>query len=427
MLHGLPILFQGTCNTALSKSILDLHLWAGKVFKGRDISMAREHFIKLTFGNKIEEYIVCDGTGSPSAPEATSQTDSPKASVVHAARMVLPNMTSGSDIFESPRYINIPSVIEPVNETDERNILEHLIENLNSLFNCDLAPMCNVARDNVPIEDDPGIVLAGKRFVLCGASHMSRLANVFEDYGALLVDLSVPGWRASATNVEEMAGQLSSVLSEEFSGETFVVYQLFDNSVYMACSDGQRAAPCKGRDNKYHVAGRLELSTREEFRELFTTCLPLLRAGLMHTKILLTPLNRYLLKACCDDPTHVSNRTEPGYGTAMAEGLGRIGEWLRGLAFTRRIRNFAVVCPNGLLGREDRDFCLHDPVHLTDTGYSVLGKRLLESMISAELSRKAGNVPEQNTKHVKDRAEQRPAWVHGHDSSVRRLYAEERG
>jgi hypothetical protein len=182
--------------------------------------MARDHFIKLTFGNKIEEFIDCDGSGSPPVAEATNQTDSPKASVVHAARMVLPNMISGSDIFESPRYINIPSVIEPVNETDERNILEHLIEDLNILFHCDLAPMCNVAHDNVPIEDDPGIVLAGKRFVLCGASHMSRLANVFEDYGALVVDLSVPGWRASATNVEEMAGQLSSVLSKDFSGET---------------------------------------------------------------------------------------------------------------------------------------------------------------------------------------------------------------
>jgi hypothetical protein len=52
---------------------------------------------------------------------------------------------------------------------------------------------------------------------------MSRLVNVFEDYGALVVDLSVPGWCASATNVEEMASQLSSVLSEDFSWETFVV------------------------------------------------------------------------------------------------------------------------------------------------------------------------------------------------------------
>jgi hypothetical protein len=81
-----------------------------------------------------------------------------------------------------------------------------------------------------------------------------------------------------------MVAQLKNVLHEEYNGETVIIYQLFDNSCYMSCDEeGNRWLPIKGRDNAYHVPGRLVFAGRDDFRGLFTTVLPLLRTGLDNT------------------------------------------------------------------------------------------------------------------------------------------------
>jgi hypothetical protein len=160
---------------------------------------------------------------------------------------------------------------------------------------------------------------------------------------------------------------------------------------------------------------------RDEFRDLFTAVLPILRAGQQHTKILLTPLVRYLVHSCCRDTSHITNRCEPRYAATIAEAMCEVKSWLKGLAFTRRIKNFSVICPNEMLGQEDRHFWDTDPVHMVEAGYKELGKRLLEAMATTEVSRKtdASNVPRNSGT---DWAEMRASWVKGHDSHAHREY-----
>jgi hypothetical protein len=228
-------------------------------------------------------------------------------------------------------------------------------------------------------------------------------------------------------NVEEVKSNLSAVLSEDYEGETVIVYQLFDNSFYKSCNaEGVRTLPVKLLDNKYHVQGRLVMADRDEFRGLFTEVLPLLRAGLQHTKILLTPLVRYLLQPCCRDPTHLTNRCKPTYGTMIAEAMCEARAWLKGLAFTRRIKNFSVICPNEMLGHEDRHFWQEDPVHMVESGYKELGKRLLEAMLNAEVSRKMDSAGPSVASGT-DWAVLRAPWVKENDSQVHRNYKEIRG
>jgi hypothetical protein len=52
---------------------------------------------------------------------------------------------------------------------------------------------CTVDRDvdSSQDEEDP---LCGKRVIMIGASHGVRIANILEDMGATVVDLSIPGW-----------------------------------------------------------------------------------------------------------------------------------------------------------------------------------------------------------------------------------------
>jgi hypothetical protein len=150
-------------------------------------------------------------------------------------------------------------------------------------------------------------------------------------------------------------------------------------------------------DGKYHVPGRLVFVDRAGFRELFTITLPLLRAGKNHTKILLTPIMRYALAACCDNPAHITNKREPAYGTALGEALSNIGEWLQDLAFTRRIRNFAVMCPTDVMQRADQqrkgNFWAEGPVHMTNDGYRFLANALLERFADVKLCRKVDSKP----------------------------------
>jgi hypothetical protein len=366
---------------------------------------------------------------------------SPVASTLYPTRLLLPtlNKTGEKVVFESPTYVNVPKKIEPVPETDEKNIIELLVQELNGQFMTDLALEFCTDRE-LAEQDDAHNVLDDKRFVLVGASHTARLACAFEDMDLNVVDLSVPGWRATSASVTSMCTQLSKVLNEDFDGETIVIYQLFDNSCYLACdAEGNRSLPVKGKDQLYHVPGRLVMADRDEFREMFTEALPLLRAGQDCVKVLLTPLMRYIVKPCCADPTHIINKgAEQPLGLALGESLNLIYDWLRGLAFTRRIRNFTVIDPNEVIQTKDnvlkaakqvKKFWKADPVHMSEEGYRVLGKNMLERILEADLSRRTDKEDGQSTggRKMVDWAERRSAWVSKNDSQVHRRYDMEAG
>jgi hypothetical protein len=121
-----------------------------------------------------------------------------------------------------------------------------------------------------------------------------------------------------------MVLSLASVLAEEFDGETLVFYQLFDNSIFLAREDDILNLPEKGADGRYHVVGRLEIADRDKFRSLFTEVLPLLRAGLDHHKFILSPLLRYVVKACCKNPLHITNKKEGDFLQKQVTALSEI-------------------------------------------------------------------------------------------------------
>jgi hypothetical protein len=432
MLHGFPILYTGTKNMALVKGILDLEHWVGTVSKGRDIAVTRKHCVKLTIGNTLDAVSVDGCSGLLPAPTADQPAGSLPAPVFFRTRLVLPSLKSPEKwVFESPHYINVPREIDPISENDERNILEQFVQEINTQFMTDLATELSVDRETAEDEGEQQDVLSGKRVIVIGASHGARIALAMEDLGAVVVDLSCPGWRITTDNVSSMCQQLSTVLAESYDGETMIVYQLFDNNFYMVCDeDGVRSLPAKGTDNKYHVQGRLVTADRDEVRRLFTEVLPLLRAGLDSSKFLISPLMRYIGKSCCSNPMHIVNRQEKNYVQNIAVKLGEFKGSLNGLAFTRRLRNFAVICPNELLGcQEDSQKAAAmlaqywgnnpDPVHMSAEGYADLSKRILERMIETDLRRPTGQ-PGCSKPNITDWASKMSDWVLKNDSAVHR-------
>jgi hypothetical protein len=94
---------------------------------------------------------------------------------------------------------------------------------------------------------------------------------------------------------------------------------------------------------------------------------------------------------------HITNSSGRAYGTVAGQALKEYGVWLQDLAFTRRIRNFAVINLNSLMREDDpsadnaqlvRELWKDDPVHLTKDGYELLCSKLLIKMGDANLSRK---------------------------------------
>jgi hypothetical protein len=431
MLHGLPILSTGTENFSLIRSILDIEHWVNAIFDGRDIARVRKYGIKLAFGKSIEQFSAGEDGGLPGVlPGSTGADGLPGAPYLPSTRLMLPVLGPyvKKVCFESPKYISVPLTLDPINEGDEKNLVEMLAQVLNQLFMTDLALEICTARENALFDGDgTDSSLLGKRFILIGASHAMRLALAMEDMGAVVIDLSIPGWRSTPDTVTAAISDLNAVLDEEFSGETILIFQLYDNSCFLSCDpDGNTSLPTK-RDNVYHVPGRLTYVDRGGFRELFTTTLPLLRAGRNHVKILLTPLMSYTLESCYKDSTHIINRSEPNFGANLGAALGNIKDWLQDLAFTRRIHNFAVLCPTEVMQRAEQQrsgcFWTQGPGHMNTEGYRFLGAALLEQFADVKLSRKVEpKGPSTNNQRLPDRAATRMSWVGGNDSAVHRVY-----
>jgi hypothetical protein len=159
-------------------------------------------------------------------------------------------------VFESPLYSNVPTHLDALSVVDEKSVVEMLAEALNSAYMTDLALEICTDREGKSEGTDLDSALLGKRMIVVGASHATRLACALEDAGAIVIDLSVPGWRASTESVQRMISQLNGVLDEEYSGETIIIYQLYDNGVFLSCDEnGDRKLPVKMKDDKFHLRG----------------------------------------------------------------------------------------------------------------------------------------------------------------------------
>jgi hypothetical protein len=76
----------------------------------------------------LNELSAGGGTGLLSAP-VPGQAGSPRASAMFPTRLLLPTFKyAEKSIFESPSYNNMPVKLDPVNENDERCIMEQFVQ-----------------------------------------------------------------------------------------------------------------------------------------------------------------------------------------------------------------------------------------------------------------------------------------------------------
>jgi hypothetical protein len=77
---------------------------------------------------------------------------------------------------------------------------------------------------------------------------------------------------------------------------------------------------------------------------------PLIKALGQARKAFLSPLMRYWVKPCCENPLHLINYSSPAYLPALGSSVFRLRDNISDALYTRRGNNFRVICSNRLLG-----------------------------------------------------------------------------
>ena len=107
-----------------------------------------------------------------------------------------------------------------------------------------------------------------------------------------MADLSIPGWKLNESTATDLASDISGIMENNNSSRVVVVLQLFNNETYKGMSGREIIDPVK-KDGRYHIIGKLVTASKEEFKALFGTAIPIFKAAKSATVLLISPLYWY--------------------------------------------------------------------------------------------------------------------------------------
>ena len=330
--------------------------------------------------------------------------------------------------------------IHAMDETKELLIITSLIKDLNEQFFLDLDANIETWRQKEMDETELSSVMGppgsdGARYIVVGASHATRLANALADAGEKVVNLASPGWKLTDESIDSTASLIRGEVEKVWGGDTIVVYQLYDSSVYFSSTrPGEMALPKKSKDDgKFHVAGKLKMADHDILKEAVFDSIPLLRAGGNMTKIVLSPLPRYIMGPCCSNPGHITNHGGDKFAVEMGARLADMCDWLADFLHIKRIKKAKTIFPGDLVGglkdgkKELSAAWGRDPVHITEHGYAKEAESI-RRMTPALLVEFKDHEEEKKQPEVrgKDRSLTRQKWVSSSDATAARSYQDRR-
>ena len=127
------------------------------------------------------------------------------------------------------------------------------------------------------------------------------------------------------------------------------------------------------------------------FKQIFASSLPLIRAGGKLKKILLSPLPCFIMSRCCSDEAYLKNFGTREYVKVMGKTLAETDDWIRDLAFSKRILNFTVINTGTLVDldsptskkKELVQWWGSNSVCMTQAGYAKLARNLTDRIDKA--------------------------------------------
>ncbi len=151
-----------------------------------------------------------------------------------------------------------PTEIVALNEAGERYWITKIVLELNREVGLGLATAWSVGRTMSAVRRQAESVQMGRIFAI-GASNAGYTAAALESKGVRTVSASVPGWRITRDNVEEV---LSTVQKEYREGDILLI-QCLENSIFFMLNTetGCMELPERGEsDGIFHVTGKITVS-----------------------------------------------------------------------------------------------------------------------------------------------------------------------
>ena len=166
------------------------------------------------------------------------------------------------------------------------------------------------------------------------------------------------------------------------------------------------------------------------FKLIFASSLPLLRSAGKNRKAILSPLPRYINGRCCPAESHLTNFGTREYVKTMGTSLAELEDWIRDLAYSKRIQLSSVICPATMVDldnptdkkKELAKWWGTDPVHLLPAGYSKMAEKLtsrIEKERGQEEQEKK-NMAKSATSTITGHSAQRRDGISRSDMSARR-------
>jgi hypothetical protein len=282
-----------------------------------------------------------------------------------------------SDPFSGP----IPATISSFSESEEKEVVSCMLQEINETNGLKLDPDPNFDRGTEPITAN------GKnRTVILGASHMHRVAAVVAAGSGQVLDLTAPGWTPSKESFMVAANCVAELSPD--CGD-LVILDIWSNSAFLGTDE--LGLPLRAvrdsSDGRYHVLGPLQAAPRTVFQKILDDARPVLDAAGEARIILVAPFPRYISGKCCADPSHITNFGADGYRyefeglrdrveSVLAEsgvGGGGIGLFHLSDAWQNADWSYSDLRTDsgGPVWRQD------DPVHLTADAYHEVASALL--------------------------------------------------
>jgi hypothetical protein len=393
VMHGIPLLLSGIDSQCTIRSLLEIGAW----YQGVSALSTKELSNSLT--------MMLDRLRAEKQPISESASSTPVNRAPERFLLKMPQNLHSYDkqVCISKGFSDQVSLCQSINEREKGELINSMIDELNDKCGLDLSHEFTLERPALMSEpeiyDDPDTVY--ERVVMLGGSHSSRLTDELDDTCIQVMDISRRGWRLTEENAEEKARELTELLENTDEKRATVVYQLFDNITFMVKKpDGSRQLPEKGSDGKLHVEGKLDIANREEVKKMVSKSIPLLRAGGLCRKIVLTPTSRFRRNPCCLTKGHCSNRHNKNYERWMDEKLAEVRGIIRDYVRMPNIKRVTVIelgqliTPSPGLSSylQDEEVWGEDPVHLTPKGYSLAAAGL-ESLIYEKRSEEREDAP----------------------------------